>query len=52
MSVMKDETFGPVVGVMKVEDEVEAIMLMNDTEYGLMASVYCEYIDLGENILS
>jgi acyl-CoA reductase-like NAD-dependent aldehyde dehydrogenase len=40
MSVMKDESFGPVIGIMKVKNDVEAIQLMQDTEYGLTASVY------------
>ena len=40
MQVMVDETFGPVVGVMKVSDEAEAIRMANDTRYGLSASVF------------
>ena len=40
MSVMKDETFGPVVGIMKVGDDDEAIKLMNDSPYGLTAAVF------------
>ena len=40
MNVMKDESFGPVIGIMKVKDDEEAIQLMKDTEYGLTASVY------------
>jgi acyl-CoA reductase-like NAD-dependent aldehyde dehydrogenase len=40
MRVMKDESFGPVIGIMKVKNDEEAISLMNDTEYGLTASVY------------
>jgi acyl-CoA reductase-like NAD-dependent aldehyde dehydrogenase len=40
MSVMKDESFGPVIGIMKVKDDEEAMQLMQDTEYGLTASVY------------
>jgi acyl-CoA reductase-like NAD-dependent aldehyde dehydrogenase len=42
MKVMRDETFGPVVGVMKVPDEEEAIRLANDTRYGLSGSVFGE----------
>ena len=40
MSLMKDETFGPVIGLMKVKGDAEALELMNDTEYGLTAAVY------------
>jgi acyl-CoA reductase-like NAD-dependent aldehyde dehydrogenase len=40
MKVMRDETFGPVVGVMKVKDTEEAIRLANDTRYGLSGSVF------------
>ena len=40
MQVMVDETFGPVVGVMKVADEEEAVRMANDTRYGLSASVF------------
>jgi acyl-CoA reductase-like NAD-dependent aldehyde dehydrogenase len=40
MQVMREESFGPVIGIMKVRTDEEAIALMNDTEYGLTASVY------------
>ena len=40
MRVMRDETFGPVVGVMKVKDTEEAVHLANDTRYGLSATVF------------
>jgi acyl-CoA reductase-like NAD-dependent aldehyde dehydrogenase len=39
MKVMVDETFGPVLGVMKVKDADEAVRMANDTRYGLSASV-------------
>jgi betaine-aldehyde dehydrogenase len=42
MKVMRDETFGPVVGVMKVGDAEEALRLANDTRYGLAASIFGE----------
>jgi betaine-aldehyde dehydrogenase len=42
MKVMRDETFGPVVGVMKVRDEQEALRLANDSRYGLSGSVFGE----------
>ena len=40
MEFMKQETFGPTVGIMKVKNENEAIQFMNDSEYGLTASVW------------
>lgn len=40
MSVMREESFGPVVGIMKVVDDAEAITLMNDSPYGLTASIW------------
>jgi acyl-CoA reductase-like NAD-dependent aldehyde dehydrogenase len=42
MKVMRDETFGPVVGVMKVRDAEEALQLANDSRYGLGGSVFGE----------
>jgi acyl-CoA reductase-like NAD-dependent aldehyde dehydrogenase len=42
MKVMRDETFGPVVGVMKVRDAEQALELANDSRYGLAASVFGE----------
>lgn len=40
MELMREETFGPVIGIQKVADDAEAVRLMNDTEYGLTAGVY------------
>ncbi len=40
MRVMRDESFGPVVGIMAVKDDSEAIRLMNDSNFGLTASVW------------
>jgi acyl-CoA reductase-like NAD-dependent aldehyde dehydrogenase len=40
MRVMTEETFGPVVGIMKVNDDAEAIRWMNDSEFGLTASIW------------
>ena len=40
MKVMTEESFGPVVGIMPVKDDHEAISLMNDSEFGLTASLW------------
>lgn len=40
MRVMRDESFGPVVGIMPVKDDEEAIALMNDSQFGLTASIW------------
>jgi len=40
MALMRDETFGPVIGIQRVGGDDEAVRLMNDTEYGLTAGVY------------
>ncbi|MEA2928849.1 MAG: hypothetical protein QOG38_1277, partial [Hyphomicrobiales bacterium] len=50
MKVMMDETFGPVVGIMKVADDAEAIGLMNDSPYGLTASIWTKDMDAAERI--
>ncbi len=40
MRLMREETFGPAVGVMAVDDDAEALRLMNDSDYGLTASIW------------
>ena len=45
MRVMTEESFGPVVGIMKVKDDEEAVRLMNDSPYGLTASVWTQDYD-------
>ncbi|GAB4359599.1 MAG: aldehyde dehydrogenase family protein [Oricola sp.] len=40
MEVMREESFGPVVGIMPVKDDEEALRLMNDCKYGLTASLW------------
>lgn len=45
MRVMRDESFGPVVGIMKVSSDKEAIALMNDSEFGLTASLWTRDLD-------
>ncbi|HZY78893.1 MAG TPA: aldehyde dehydrogenase family protein, partial [Cyclobacteriaceae bacterium] len=52
MNIMRDESFGPVIGIMKVKNDDEAIKLMSDTEYGLTASVYSSNKSRAEGILS
>ncbi len=52
MSLMREESFGPVIGIMKVKGDAEAIQLMQDTEYGLTAAVYSASQSRAENILS
>ncbi len=45
MRVMMEESFGPVVGIMKVKDDAEALRLMNDSRYGLTASIWTQDYD-------
>ncbi len=52
MAVMRDESFGPVIGLMAVKDDGEAVELMNDTRYGLTAGVYTNDRRRAEKILS
>lgn len=52
MSAMRDESFGPIIGIMKVKDDAEAMALMQDTEYGLTAGVYTASKERAETILS
>ena len=42
MRVMREESFGPVVGIMAVEDDAEAVRLMNDSPYGLTAAIFSQ----------
>ncbi len=42
MELMREESFGPIIGIQKVESDAEAVQLMNDTEYGLTAGVYAK----------
>jgi acyl-CoA reductase-like NAD-dependent aldehyde dehydrogenase len=45
MAVMREESFGPVVGIMKVADDDEAVTLMNDSPYGLTASIWSQDLE-------
>eukprot|EP00903_Cladosiphon_okamuranus_P002212 g2210.t1 len=54
MSVMREESFGPVVGITKVKDDEEALQFMNDSPYGLTASIWTEDVaaaaEIGDRI--
>lgn len=50
MSVMRDESFGPVVGIMPVSSDDEAIALMNDSEFGLSASIWTRDLDAAQHL--
>jgi acyl-CoA reductase-like NAD-dependent aldehyde dehydrogenase len=52
MALMREESFGPVIGLMAVRDDAEAVKLMNDTDYGLTASVYTPDRKRAERVLS
>lgn len=51
MLTMREETFGPIIPVMKVSSDDEAVALMNDSDYGLTASVWTKDIATGEKLL-
>lgn len=50
MRVMRDESFGPVVGIMPVKDDEEAIALMNDSDFGLTASLWTRDLERAERV--
>jgi acyl-CoA reductase-like NAD-dependent aldehyde dehydrogenase len=52
MELMREESFGPIIGIQKVGDDAEAVRLMNDTEYGLTAGVYSKDEQRARSILS
>src|SRR5690242_2772595 len=52
MLVMRDESFGPIIGIQAVADDAAAVELMNDTEYGLTAGVYTHDATRARRILS
>lgn len=51
MAIMTEETFGPVIPVMKVKDDAEAIKLMNDSQFGLTASIWTKDVNKGHELI-
>ncbi|MEM6844169.1 MAG: aldehyde dehydrogenase family protein [Bacteroidota bacterium] len=52
MLVMREESFGPIIGIQRVANDEEALALMQDTDYGLTAAVYCDTQAKAEEILA
>jgi acyl-CoA reductase-like NAD-dependent aldehyde dehydrogenase len=52
MELMREESFGPIIGIQRVRDDAEATALMNDTPYGLTAGVYTRSRDRARKILA
>jgi acyl-CoA reductase-like NAD-dependent aldehyde dehydrogenase len=50
MAIMQEENFGPIVGIMPVADDEEAVRLMNDSRYGLTASIWTHDVATGRKI--
>jgi acyl-CoA reductase-like NAD-dependent aldehyde dehydrogenase len=51
MNIMNEESFGPVIGIQKVESDEEAIKLMKDTEFGLSSAVFSDNYETAKPIL-
>lgn len=51
MAVMAEETFGPIIPVMKVKGDAEAIKLMNDSQFGLTASIWTKDTEKGHELI-
>jgi len=52
MLLMREESFGPIIGIQSVENDEEAVRLMNDNDYGLTAGVYSKDEQRAKNILT
>ncbi|MDB5883011.1 MAG: aldehyde dehydrogenase [Ramlibacter sp.] len=52
MALMREESFGPIIGIQKVASDEEAVRLMNDTRYGLTAGVYTPNGERAQAVLS
>jgi acyl-CoA reductase-like NAD-dependent aldehyde dehydrogenase len=52
MELMREESFGPVIGIQKVSGDDEAVRLMNDTRYGLTAGVYTKDESRAKRVLA
>ncbi|MEZ5892091.1 MAG: aldehyde dehydrogenase [Parvularculaceae bacterium] len=50
MKIYRDESFGPVVGIIRAKDEIDAVRLANDSEYGLSAAVFTRDTARGLNV--
>jgi acyl-CoA reductase-like NAD-dependent aldehyde dehydrogenase len=52
MAVMREESFGPIIGIMAAKDDADAVRLMNDTRYGLTAGIYTGDRQRAEKVLA
>ena len=50
LRIMSEETFGPAIGIMAVSDDAEAVAMMNDSQYGLTASVWTDDLEHAQEI--